>query len=111
MTATVQPVLKLAVNAKNLLVFDGLYNPQTTGGGYVNNATLTCKLYESNGTTNIAAFTFTVTYITGSDGDYEGYTVKLDMIAAGKRYWVEITDASGFVYRWCEAVGYKRGAT
>lgn len=103
---SVPPVLKLNVNAKNLLRLKGLFNP-AANGSYVNDAVLTVKLLQRDRSV-ISTFTVTMTYVAGSKGDYEGWTVKLDMIAVRGRYRVEMYDADGYLHRMCDAVGYER---
>ncbi len=70
------------------IVNSGLYNAKTRS--YVNDATVTYQLYESNGTTAVSGASGTFDYVTGTEGVYEGVLEDSVALTAGTEYVLEI---------------------
>ena len=84
-----QPVLY--VGNDNQVKLTGLYDENTSA--YVNDATVTGQVYEADGSTAIGS-SFTLTYVSASNGDYIGTAQDTLSLTAGQRVVVQVS-ASG----------------
>lgn len=72
----------------------GLYDNNT--GQFVNDATVTFQLYESDGTTAVSGASGTCSYVTGSQGCYSGVLEDGTSLTENSTYYLQITaSASG----------------
>lgn len=72
----------------------GLYDNSTES--FVNDATVTFQLYQSDGTTAVSGASGTCTYVTDSDGVYEGVLEDGVSLTENNTYYLSITaTASG----------------
>ncbi len=95
----------LAINSDNLVRLDGLTN--ASSGAYINNATVTFVLLDSNGATVTSG---NLTFVAASNGRYEGtisHTVSLTLNAF---YTLQITSVGGGfqIYRQCQCIAKYR---
>lgn len=78
--------------------WDGLTGTNTLGAtGYLNAATVTFVLYESDRTTAVAGGDGTLSYVTASDGDYRGTLASTATAALtpGAVYWLKYVAVNG----------------
>jgi hypothetical protein len=67
----------------------------SSDGSYVNDATVTMTLKDSGGTPVSGASSLSLTYVTGSNGRYQGTLPYTLTLTAGAEYTLEITGTSG----------------
>ncbi len=81
----------LYIDNHNLLRVDKVKDKRS-GGGFLNSATVTATLYESDGSTEVTGQTWPVTlgYVAASDGRYEGLIDDVVVIVDGTRYLADI---------------------
>lgn len=79
----------LWINSDNLIVWDGLYDEQQ--GEFVNDATVTFSILDSDGASLGDGYTdVEMTYVTGSDGRYQGILDEEAPLVNGRIYYVKM---------------------
>jgi len=84
---------KLFISSDNLVRWDKMIN--SADGGYINNAAVTFTLKDSDGETLSGANAVSMPYVGQSDGRYHGTLESTVSLAAGSRYFLEITATRG----------------
>jgi len=84
--------IAIYVGSDNRIELTGLRDPDDDS--YVNDATVTALLKDSTDTSTISGSSITLTYVTGSDGDYRGSIPSSVSLTAGTAYYARITATS-----------------
>lgn len=98
------------INSDQLLSVDGLSDPVT--GAYVNNASVTATMYEADGVTEVQGVTWplTVSYVSSSNGNYNGVLDDSRVLVEGNLYWIEVEADAGNdlikTWRWRDVARY-----
>jgi hypothetical protein len=91
----------------NLIRVTGLRDISASGD-YLNAATVTANLYDDDGNLVSQSGGITLSYVSGSTGDYEGVLQSTESLTVGDEYKLEIdADEGGAVGHWkveCEIV-------
>lgn len=85
------PPKPLYISCDNLIEYDGMIDE--ADGSYVNNATVTFALKDSDGNT-VSSATGSLSYVSASNGIYQGVIVSSVSLTAGTTYYLEITASS-----------------
>lgn len=99
------------IGSDQLLEVTGLRDPVT--GSYVNGATISVTMYESDGISEVSgqSWPLTLSYVSGSDGDYNGVLQDDRVLVDGRLYWIGISvDAGGDLikkWRWQDVARYR----
>lgn len=96
------------------VLLEGLKN--ASSGSYINDATVTVTIYESDGTTEVTGVSWpvTMTYVTSSNGNYRGIVSADSNIVACTKYKIKIsaTDSNSNKGEWLEyAIAAERKIT
>ena len=87
--------LAIYLTSDNRMKVTGLHDPayaSTHASYYVNDATVTATLYQSDGTTAVSGATsITLSYLTSTDGNYAGSWPSTVTIVDQSTYYVNIT--------------------
>ena len=81
------------INADNLIEYDGMR--RASDETYINDATVTFTLKDSNGNAVTGATTVAMAYVSGSDGKYQGTLDSTVTLTENAYYTVEFTATSG----------------
>lgn len=78
------------------ILLEGLKD--TSAGTYINDATVTATIYESDGTTEVTGETWPVTldYVSGSNGNYLGAVSADSIIVACTKYKIKVLAVDTF---------------
>lgn len=86
--------LSVYVSSDNLVTLDELTDP--IDDSFVNDATCTAKLTtDAAGASTVSGSSITLTYVTGSDGKYQGAMPSTVSLTAGTTYYLFVTAESG----------------
>jgi hypothetical protein len=83
----------LAIGSDNLVRLDSLTN--TSSAAYINNATVSFTLTDANGNTVGSLSNVTMSYVSGSNGRYEGIVPSSTTLVLNALYTVTITATGG----------------
>lgn len=81
------PVENIYISSDNFVRLNGLMDAQDRS--WANSATVTAKLIDSNGD-DVSGSSFSLTYVTDSDGDYEGSMADTVSLTENASYKYEI---------------------
>jgi hypothetical protein len=97
------------VGSDNRIELTGLRDPDDDS--YVNDATVTALLKDSADANTISGSSITLTYVTGSDGNYRGSMPNTVSLTDGTSYYVHVSASSSgrdvLVRKLCKAEYYQ----
>ena len=101
-----ETIMPLYISEDNLVEMNGLVN---SDGTYVNDATMTFSIKDSDDDVVTGAENVTMSYVSESNGQYRGVAPRTLSYKEAESYFLEITIGSNYFHRVACAAQYRRG--